>query len=186
MLLRRSVRLLMTMTVTAILLLVAGLFTTPAQAADAQASAPKGSAESRTKSARITGKADQIAMREAGETRGGVVAQVIPGAYRICGAYKCIWVESSKYCPPTTGCGAKAILGPWPGGYCAPSTGCVTLPNGSRHKVYAPYVYDDGHAGRVARCAASVGLGVVGFWTRGYSHLALAGAGITAWGCSTI
>lgn len=175
---RRATRLTTTMAVAALLAVVSGLFV-PVQAIDEPAST---ATTLNTFELR-----DAAAMRAAGDTGEGVIGstQAVPGAYRVCAPAKCVWVEATRYCPPTTGCGGGVVLGPWPGGYCSPSVGCVTM-NGRQYKVTNWSTYNNKDADAVFRCAVGLGLIAANAWTRGYSQRALLGAGVTVWGCGDV
>ena len=133
-----------------------------------------------------TGALFSVSKTWAGRTGEGVIGtQVVPGAYRVCAPAKCVWVEATRYCPPSTGCGGLTVLGPWPGGYCSPSVGCVTM-NGRQYKVSNYSTYNNQDADAVVRCAVGLGLIAANAWTRGWSQRALLGAGMTTWGCGDL
>ena len=172
----RATLALVTMVVSVVLGTVVSV--TPAHAAD----------ERRTLTSKIeTRDAAAMAAAAARGDQAVVTPNAIPDAYRVCGSKKCIWVERTRYCPPDTGCGQRVVMRPWSGGYCSSSVGCATI-NGRNYHVTTATNGDNWtreEVSKVVQCGAGVGLVVVDFWTRGFTKLALAGAGLTAWGCST-
>lgn len=94
---------------------------------------------------------------------------------------KCVWVETSKYCPPGSACGTQVYKQYT--GYCSQSWGCFSYKGRNYVYVGGP-VPTAAQRGKITQCAANLGFAWLTGVAGGPVGFTIGGVSLALWGCA--